>query len=76
MEKLIAYGQRRGVGIILWSSWRNLIGSNPQNYISLTDAVMKHYADMGIKGFKVDFFDRDDQDVIVFAYKFAENAAR
>ena len=76
LEKLIAYGQRRGVGIILWSSWRNLIGSNPQNDISLTDAVMKHYADMGIKGFKVDFFDRDDQEVIVSAYKIAENAAR
>ena len=76
LEKLIAYGQRRGVGIILWSSWRNLIGSNPQNGMALTDAVMKHYADMGIKGFKVDFFDRDDQEVIVSAYKIAENAAR
>ena len=76
LEKLIAYGQRRGVGIILWSSWRNLIGSNPQNDMTLTDAVMKHYADMGIKGFKVDFFDRDDQEVIVSAYKIAENAAR
>lgn len=76
LEKLIAYGQRRGVGIILWSSWRNLIGSNPQNDMTLTDAVMKHYADMGIKGFKVDFFDRDDQEVIVSAYKIAESAAR
>lgn len=76
LEKLIAYGQRRGVGIILWSSWRNLIGSNPQNDMALTDAVMKRYADMGIKGFKVDFFDRDDQEVIVSAYKIAESAAR
>ena len=76
LEKLIAYGQRRGVGIILWSSWRNLIGSNPQNDMTLTDAVMKRYADMGIKGFKVDFFDRDDQEVIVSAYKIAESAAR
>lgn len=76
LEKLIAYGQRRGVGIILWSSWRNLIGSNPQNDMALTDAVMKRYADMGIKGFKVDFFDRDDQEVIASAYKIAESAAR
>lgn len=76
LEKLIAYGQRHGVGIILWSSWRNLIGSNPQNDMALTDAVMKRYADMGIKGFKVDFFDRDDQEVIVSAYKIAESAAR
>ena len=76
LEKLIAYGQRRGVGIILWSSWRNLIGSNPQNDMALTDAVMKRYADMGIKGFKVDFFDRDDQEVIASAYKIAESAAK
>ena len=76
LEKLIAYGQRRGVGIILWSSWRNLIGSNPQNDMALTDAVMKRYADMGIKGFKVDFFDRDAQEVLVSAYKIAESAAR
>ena len=76
LEKLIAYGQRRGVGIILWSSWRNLIGSNPKNDMALTDAVMKRYADMGIKGFKVDFFDRDDQEVIASAYKIAESAAK
>ncbi len=76
LSRLIAHGQEKGVGIILWSSWRNLIGSNPLNDISVTDAVMKHYADMGIKGFKVDFFDRDDQQVIVSAYKIAESAAK
>lgn len=76
LKKLIAYGQRRGVGIILWSSWRNLIGSNPKGDIAVTDAVMKRYADMGIKGFKVDFFDRDDQEVIASAYRIAESAAR
>ena len=76
LPRLIAYGKEKGVGIILWSSWRNLIGSNPLGDITVTDAVMKHYADMGIKGFKVDFFDRDDQQVIASAYKIAESAAR
>ena len=76
LKRLIAYGKEKGVGIILWSSWRNLIGSNPLSDMSLTDAVMKHYADMGIKGFKVDFFDRDDQQVITSAYKIAACAAR
>ena len=76
LPRLIAHGQEKGVGIILWSSWRNLIGSNPLGDIAVTDAVMKHYADMGIKGFKVDFFDRDDQQVIASAYKVAESAAR
>jgi hypothetical protein len=64
------------VGIILWSSWRNLIGSNPEGGTAVTEAVMKHYADMGIKGFKVDFFDRDDQQVIASAYQVAACAAK
>ena len=68
LPQLIQYGRDRGVGIILWASWRNC-----QNNI---DAVFDHYAKMGIKGFKVDFFDRDDQPVIQGAYMLAETAAR
>jgi alpha-glucosidase len=37
---------------------------------------MAHYAAKGIKGFKVDFFDRDDQQVIASAYRIAACAAR
>ena len=76
LQRLITHGQEKGVGIILWSSWRNLIGSNPLGDMTMTDAVMKHYAEMGIKGFNVDFFDRDDQQVIASAYQLAECAAR
>ena len=76
LPKLIAHGQEKGVGIILWSSWRSLIGNNPLGDIAVTDAVMAHYANMGIKGFKVDFFDRDDQQAIASAYKIAECAVR
>ncbi|MDR3261808.1 MAG: glycoside hydrolase family 97 protein [Tannerella sp.] len=53
LKELIDYGNKKNVGIILWSSW------------SATDRekeiVFPHYAAMGIKGFKVDFFDSDDQ---------------
>lgn len=76
LQRLIAHGQEKGVGIILWSSWRNLIGNNPLGGNAVSEQVMKHYADMGIKGFKVDFFDRDDQQVIASAYQLAECAAR
>ena len=68
LRHLVDYGNDRDVGIILWASWRNC-----QNNI---DAVFEHYAKMGIKGFKVDFFDRDDQAVIQGAYMLAETAAR
>ena len=76
LQRLIAYGKEKGVGIILWSSWRNLIGSNPLGGNAVSEQVMKHYADLGIKGFKVDFFDRDDQQVIASAYQLAACAAR
>lgn len=68
LKQLVEYGRERGVGIILWASWRNC-----QNNI---DAVFAHYAEMGIKGFKVDFFDRDDQSIIQGAYMLAECAAK
>ena len=76
LPRLIAHGKEKGVGIILWTSWRNLIGSNPLGDIAITEGVMQHYADMGIKGFKVDFFDRDDQQAIASAYQIAACAAR
>jgi alpha-glucosidase len=76
LPRLIAHGQERGVGIILWSSWRNLIGNDPLGGHAVSEQVMKHYADMGIKGFKVDFFDRDDQQAIASAYQLAECAVR
>ena len=68
LPQLIGYGRERGVGIILWSCWRNAINN--------TDAVFDHYAKMGIKGFKIDFFDRDDQIVIRSCYELAAAAAR
>lgn len=76
LQRLIAYGQKKGVGIILWSSWRNLIGNDPMGGNAVSEKVMQHYANMGIKGFKVDFFDRDDQQVIASAYQLAECAVR
>ena len=76
LKRLVSYGQEKGVGIILWSSWRNIIGQDPLGGSPVTEEVMKHYADMGIKGFKVDFFDRDDQQVTASAYQLAECAAR
>lgn len=68
LTELIAYGNARGVGIILWSSWRNAARQ--------TEADFAHYAQMGIKGFKIDFFDRDDQIVMHSIQQIAACAAR
>lgn len=68
IPELVAYGKERGVGVILWSSWRNLIKDTERN--------MSHYKAAGVKGFKVDFFDRDDQEAIRSSYEIAAAAAR
>lgn len=67
LQEIIDYGKRRGIGVILWASWRNAKNN--------TDEVFAHYAAMGVKGFKVDFFDRDDQLLIRSAYDMAAVAA-
>lgn len=72
MAGIINYAKENGVGVILWSSWRNLV----QRGHDKMEAIMKHYGDMGVKGFKVDFFDRDDQKAINSVYEIAECAAK
>lgn len=72
MADIIDYARQQGVGVILWSSWRNLIQRGHEKM----EEIMKHYGDMGVKGFKVDFFDRDDQRAIQSVYEVAACAAR
>ena len=50
---LVKYANARGVGIILWCAWPQLVGRQHE--------VFAKYAKMGVKGFKIDFMDRDDQ---------------
>jgi alpha-glucosidase len=67
LEVLIAYGKERNVGIILWSSWMALTKN--------TAEILKNYANLGIKGFKVDFLDRDDAKMVNSVYDIAQKAA-
>lgn len=68
LTELIAYGKSKGVEIVLWTVF-NVLDSQ-------LEAACKKYADMGIKGFKVDFLDRDDQTVVEMVYRIAEMTAR
>ena len=72
MAGIIDYAKQNGVGVVLWSSWRNLVQRGHEKM----EEIMKHYGDMGVKGFKVDFFDRDDQKAINSVYEVAECAAK
>lgn len=67
LPALVRYGEQRGVGIILWTVF-NVLDSQ-------LEEACKKYADMGIKGFKVDFLDRSDQEGMQMIYRIAERCA-
>ena len=68
LEELVAYAKKKSVGLVLWAGYY-AIDRDMEN-------VCKHYSEMGIKGFKVDFMDRDDQKVVDFYYRMAAMAAK
>ena len=68
LEELVAYGNERNVGLVLWAGYYAM-DRDMEN-------VCKHYSEMGIKGFKVDFMDRDDQKMVDFYYRMADMAAK
>lgn len=68
IQELVDYGKERGVGIILWAGY--------WAFNHDMEKVCKHYSEMGVKGFKVDFMDRDDQLMVNFHARAAETAAR
>ncbi len=68
VEELIAYGNQKNVGIILWMSWKTLDDQ--------FDEAMEQFTKWGIKGIKVDFMQRDDQWMVNYYYKVAKEAAK
>lgn len=68
LRRIIDYAASKNVGIILWAGY--------WAFDRDMERVCKHYAEMGVKGFKVDFMDRDDQLMTAFNYRAAETAAR
>jgi alpha-glucosidase len=67
MEGLLTYAKKKNVGIILWCVWKSLDDK--------LEASLKQFEDWGIKGIKVDFMNRDDQEMVNFYHKIAEKAA-
>ena len=68
LEELVAYANSKNVGLVLWAGY-HAFNRDMEN-------VCRHYSEMGIKGFKVDFMDRDDQEMTAFNYRAAEMAAK
>jgi len=68
IEELVAYGKQKNVGIILWVVWKTLDDQ--------FDAAFTLYEKWGIKGLKIDFMQRDDQQVMNFYQKVCREAAK
>ena len=68
LPELVRYGQQKNVGIILWTVF-NVLDKQ-------LDEACNHYAAMGIKGFKVDFLDRYDQEATQMIYRIAQRCAQ
>lgn len=68
IPELVNYGKSKNVGIILWAGYHAFDRD--------MEKVVKHYSNMGVKGFKVDFMDRDDQEIVNFLYRGAETCAK
>lgn len=68
LPMLCSYAKSKGVGLVLWAGYwafnRNM------------EEVCRHYSQMGIMGWKIDFMDRDDQDMVAFYEKAARTAAK
>ena len=67
LKEIIDYGKEKGVGVILWATWYAVTHQ--------MEKAFPFYADMGVKGFKIDFIDRDDQVAIASTYAIARLAA-
>ena len=68
LEELVAYANSKNVGLVLWAGY-HAFNRDMEN-------VCRHYSEMGIKGFKVDFLDRDDQTAVEMVYRIAEATAK
>jgi alpha-glucosidase len=67
LTEVVDYGKQKGVGVVLWASWFDVMNQ--------MDVAFPFYSKLGIKGLKIDFFDRDDQKAVASTYEIARKAA-
>ena len=68
LGELSSYAISKGVGLILWAGY--------WAFNRDMETICSHYSKMGIAGWKIDFLNRDDQDMVAFCEKAAKTAAK
>jgi alpha-glucosidase len=67
VPEIIAYGQQKGVKVLLWVLWEAIDKQ--------MDAALDLYEKWGVAGIKVDFMNRDDQEMVNFYERLARKTA-
>ncbi|MBK7938041.1 MAG: glycoside hydrolase family 97 protein [Lewinellaceae bacterium] len=67
MDELAAYAKQKGVGLILWVTWTSI----DRQFETLLPSLKK----WEVKGLKIDFMQRDDQDAVNYYWRIAEKCA-
>jgi len=68
MEEILTYAESKNVGVILWVIWKTLEDQ--------WEEAFDQFEQWGIKGIKVDFMQRDDQWMVNYYQRVAEEAAK
>jgi alpha-glucosidase len=68
MPGLVRYAAAKGVGLLLWVHWEHM---EPR-----MEQILDTYARWGIKGVKVDFMNRDDQEMVAFYHRMVAETAK
>jgi len=67
VQAIVDYGKQKNIGVILWSTWYAITRD--------ADGLFAKFAQMGVKGFKIDFIDRDDQKAVSSLYDLAKKSS-
>ncbi len=68
IRELCDYAASKNVSIVLWAGY--------WAFDKDMEKICSYYADLGVKGWKIDFMDRDDQVMVDFYRRAAEMAAK
>ena len=68
LPDIVRYANDKGVGIILWAGYKAFDRD--------MEKACRHFSEMGVKGFKIDFMNRNDAECVDFHYRAAKLAAK
>ena len=68
MSEVVRYGRSKDVDVMLWVTFDHIDGQ--------MEKALKKFSEWGIKGLKIDFINRSDQEAVNFYWRAAEECAK